>query len=206
MIKEEAENAIADIRTFMRDFKIKEIMEITGNKFEIITPKRSVFSFLWKGNRTINQLSDFGGIVTGSRALSMYHINGQPILNRKPQDWDFLIDKKNFMKFCGINNLKNIKYENNRVRINLTSGLYIFNAGYHSDNPVYLFRHDFDIVAKENMPIYTQIGKYKVATIESIIEEKLKIVEEHLKNYNNTSSKHIDDCIQIMTKLEAYGK
>lgn len=202
MDKKEVKLFISEIRTFLRDFKIQEVMQETGNQFQILEPKKSFWSFLWRGNKTKEQLNSLGGIVTGSRALSMYRFNGEPIITRKSRDWDYLLDKRSFMKFCGLNNLTDLKYEHDRITLNLTTGYYIFDAGYGSHDPRYLFRHDFDIIAKEQMPLHIQVGEYRVATLESIIEEKLKIIE----NDKWEAGKHLSDCIQIMSKLEAYAK
>jgi hypothetical protein len=201
MLKEEVDLFLSEVRTFMRDFKIKEVMEQTGNNIKIVEPKKSLFSFLWKGNKTKDQLNELGGILTGSRALSLYRFNGEPIISRKPQDWDYLLDKRSFMKFCGLNNLTNLKYEHDRITLNLVTGIYTYNAGYGTYDPRYLFRYDFDIIAKEQMPIYFQVGSYKVSTLESIIEEKIKMIERE-----GRSGKHLTDLIQIMSKIEAYGK
>ena len=202
MISQEIEIFVSEIRTFIRDFKIKELMEDTGNRIEIVLPKKKLLGFLWPGTKTIKQINELDGIITGSRALSLYRINGEPLIKRKPKDWDYLLDKRNFMRFCGLNNLTDLKYEHDRITINHITGHYAYNAGYGSYDPRYLFRHDFDIIAKEQLPTYIQVGEFKVATLESIIDEKLKIIES--SKYEQ--SKHLKDCIQIMTKLEAYGK
>lgn len=114
MIEEEVKLFVSEIRTFIRDFKIKELMEDTGNRIEIVTPKKRLLEFLWPGTKYIKQLNGLDGIITGSRALSLYRINGESIIKRKPKDWDYLLDKRNFMKFCGLNNLTDLKYEHVR--------------------------------------------------------------------------------------------
>lgn len=201
-MKKEVQLFVSEIRTFIRDFKIKELMEDTGNRIELVLPKKKLLGFLWPGSKTINQLNQLDGIITGSRAISLYRINGEPIIARRPKDWDYLLDRRNFMKFCGLNNLTDLKYEHDRITLNLITGHYAYNAGYGSYDPRYFFRHDFDVIAKEQLPTFIEIGEFKVATLESIIDEKLKIIETN--GYN--SDKHLKDCIQIMTKLEAYGK
>lgn len=202
MKKKDVELLVSEIRTFLRDFKIQEVMQEKQNKIEIVTPKKSIFSFLYKGLRKQKQLDQLGAIVTGSRALSMYRINGESLITRKPDDWDYLLDKKSFLKFCGLNNLTNIKYGQDRITVNFTSGVYVGDYGYGSPDPQYIFKHEFDIISKEKLPISIRVNNFNVATLESILHEKLEIIESN----GYTSGKHLQDCIQVMTKLEAYGK
>ena len=203
MTDEQITEFISETRTFLRDFKIKELLETKSNEFEILKPKRGFFSFLYKGWRKIDELSQLGGIITGSTALSLYRFNGQPLINRKTNDWDILLSRENFLKFCGLNNLSNFYYDKDRITISLSSGIFVGNYGYHETTPHYILKHDLDLIAKSELPESIKVGQYRIATLESIIHEKLDIIEKNKRVYN---SKHIEDCNLIITKLQAYAK
>jgi len=202
MNKKQKEEFISETRIFLRDFKMKEVLENHSNEFQIDRPKRGLFSFLYKGWKTIDQLSDLGGIITGSTALSLYKFNNRPLLNRKPQDWDIMLNRDNFLKFCGLNNLNKFYYDKDRITIHLERGIWVGNYGYTTSEPHYIFKHDIDLIAKDKMPEFFQVGKYKIATLESILNEKLLFIEQE----NYIDEKHIEDCNSIISKIHAYSK
>jgi hypothetical protein len=204
--KEQVEEFISETRTFLRDFKMKEILENHSNEFHIERPKKGLFSFLYKGWRTIDELSSLGGIITGSTALCLYRFNGKPLISRSAQDWDIMLSRDNFLKFCGLNNLNNFYYDKDRISIVLKRGIWVGNYGYIDGKPHYIFNHDIDIIAKDKLPEYFQIGKYKIASLESILHEKLNFIEDSLKLHRNISIKHIEDCNSIISKIHAYSK
>ena len=202
MTDDQITDFISETRTFLRDFKIKELLDLKSNEFKILKPKRGIFSFLYKGWRKIDELSELGGIITGSTALSLYRFNGQPLINRKTNDWDILLSKENFLKFCGLNNLSNFYYDKDRIMINLSSGIFVGNYGYHETYPHYILKHDIDLIAKSKLPEYVKVGQYRIATLEHIIHEKLDMIEKNKRG----QAKHIEDCNLIITKLHAYAK
>jgi len=159
---------ISESRIFLRDLKIRDILE-NRNQFKITQPKRGLFSFLYRGWKTIDEVSKLGGIISGSRALSLYRINGSPIINRKPNDWDILLSRDSFLKFCGLNNLSDFYYNKDTISIQLKSGIYV-GRDYWDEKRNYIFKHDIDLIAVDELPEYIQIGKYKVATLESILQ------------------------------------
>jgi hypothetical protein len=75
-----------------------------------------------------------------------------------------------------------------------------------SRDPKFLFKHDIDLIAKDKLPEYFQVGKYKIATLESILHEKLNYIEDSIKLNKNISIKHIEDCNSIISKIHAYAK
>lgn len=206
MTKEQVEEFISETRIFLRDFKMKEVLENHSNQFQVIRPKRGLFSFLYKGWRTIDEIGKLGGIITGSTALSLYRFNGNPLISRKPQDWDIMLSRDSFLKFCGLNNLNDFYYDKDRISIHLDKGIYIGDYGYHSRDPKFLFKHDIDLIAKDKLPEYFQVGEYKIATLESILHEKLNYIEDSIKLNRNISIKHIEDCNSIISKIHAYSK
>lgn len=203
MTEEQVYNFISETKIFLRDFKTSELIDDSSNEFKIVAPKKEFLSFLYKGWRTIDELSKMGGIITGSKALELYRFNGQKIIHRNTDDWDILISRDNFLKFCGENNLSKFYYDKDRISIDIKHGIYLGTDGYGVEN--YIFRHDIDIIGTDSLPTYKSIGKYKIASLESIIFEKLLLVEESKKSSHNIT-KHIEDCNLIISKINAYKK
>ena len=195
----EIKEFLAETKSELRDFKLSEMVGDSENKITLKNPKKGFFSFLYKGWDLIDDLNEMGGILTGSTALSFYRFNGEPLLGRNPQDWDYLLDRETFLKFCGRNNISNFKYSTSRIMVNIKTGVNMGSDGYGGDDK-FLFKHEIDIVAQDYKPSYIEIGKYKVATLESIIQGKLDLIEI------SGDRKHIEDCNYIISKLYSHKK
>jgi len=193
----EVKEFLAETKSEFRDFKLSEMVVDSKNKITLKTPKKGFFSFLHKGWGLIDDLNEMGGILTGSTALSFYRFNGEPLLGRTPQDWDYLLDRETFLKFCGKNNISNFKYSTGRIMILKLEIINMGSDGYGGDDR-FLFKHEIDIVAQDYKPSYIEIGKYKVATLESIIQGKLDLIEL------SGDKKHIEDCNYIISKLHSH--
>lgn len=144
---------------------------------------------------------DLGGIITGSRALKFYHYNGAPLLDRSCDDWDIIIPKGSLMQFCTMNKIFNVNFNQEVIRVNFNTGMF---TGYnsYSDSAEYIFKHEFDILAKEKLPEFNQIGIYRIAKLETILDEKIKLIKESsCKSIRQFDTKHFMDCNEVMMKV-----
>jgi hypothetical protein len=201
------EEFISETKIFLRDFKINTVLD-SKNQLKVVKPSGGPFYFLYKAWGELDYLSKLDGIITGSFALTLYRFNGHSILERKPDDWDILIDRQNFLKYCGSKNINNFYYDKDRMSVNVKSGVYVGSYGYETSTPHYILKHDIDILAKDTLPDFIQVGKYKIATLESILSEKLNLIESCMKSGYTISieNKHILDCNSIVSKIQAYAK
>ena len=197
-----------EYKSFIRDFKMDSLNE--ESMLSVHTPKRSVFSFLyWRGNNKLNELMKMGGIIVGSRALKFYYCGKTPLIDRKCDDWDIVIDKVSFTNFCSKNGIYNMDYRNNIIRADFKTGIFVGYDSYPSyrNEKNYIFKHQFDIVALDELPEYIQIGKYKIAKLENILNEKINLIKQDTKSmtpWANYDSKHFLDCNEIMTKIKSH--
>lgn len=186
--------------SFIRDLKINQF---TGDINIGVTPIRK--KFFSRSQKMLDQLSDLGAIITGSFALKHYNILNQPLLERKTNDFDVIISRESFLKFCKDKKFKRSTYDKDRLVMNINTGLYIGSYGYTSKSPSYLFGKTFDIIVKDELPQFNQSGRYKIATIENILSEKLKLFKDDIRyglsTYRSISSKHLDDIIESMIKI-----
>ncbi len=201
----EKKQLIAEATAFLRELKLSSVLD--SDSVRIVPPRRGMFSSLSRGRRMIDQLRALGGVVTGSRALAMYTVCGRPVLGRCPNDWDVLLDTDSFYRFCADNNLTGIKFGNDRMRINLTTGIHLGSDGYGS-GPRYLFRYDLDVVATDAMPAHSECSGWRVASLESILSEKLRLYQGLADEYykDHETEKHGRDLVGVMTKFRAYLK
>ena len=195
----EIKEFLSETKSEFRDFKLSEMVGDSVNKITLKTPRKGFFSFLYKGWGLIDDLNEMGGILTGSTALSFYRFNGEPLLGRTPKDWDYILDRETFLKFCGKNNISNFKYSTSRIMVNIKTGVNMGSDGYGGPDR-FLFEHEIDIIAQDDKPSYIEMGKYKVATLESIIQGKLDLIEL------TGGIKHIEDCNLIISKLHSHKR
>jgi len=206
------EQKLNEVKKYLRDIKLSSILSgdnITyENDLDIFKDKL----FYRKRKKFITQLKGLDGILVGSAALSMYRINGVKIFNRKPNDLDFVVNKDNFIKFCGLNDFKEVKYTNTVVSLDFHTGKDRGTDNYGSHRG-YFFYTDFDVIGNDDPISYNIVGDLKIESFLGIINKKLQMAEDHLY-YKSTfrrfysaesAKKHIDDLYEIITKIIAYG-
>ena len=71
------------------------------------------------------------------------------------------------------------------------------------ESPNYIFKHDIDLIGTDELPDYIQVGKYKISTLDSILEDKIRRIEGALRLTQD--NKHVVDCKSIISKIHAYS-
>ena len=205
-----------DIKRYLRDIKfsiildenqitIKNDLKILDDSVPLLFGRKSQKL----KNKYISQIRELDGVLTGSVALNMYYINGVKIFNREPNDLDFLISRDNFMKFCGMNNFKNVKYTNNIVSLDFYTGIDRGENSYGSHRGYY-FHTDFDVIGTDDEVKYELVGDLKIGNLMDIINYKLYLIDKYmsqksslLRRVKDDIEKHLDDLFQIVTKISA---
>jgi len=206
------EQKLNEVKKYLRDIKLSSILSgdnITyENDLDIFKDKL----FYRKRKKFITQLKGLDGILVGSAALSMYRINDVKIFNRMPNDLDFVVNKDNFIKFCGLNDFKEVKYTNTVVSLDFHTGKDRGTDSYGSHRG-YFFYTDFDVIGNDDPISYNIVGDLKIESFLGIINKKLQMAEDHLYHKSTfrrfysaeSGKKHIDDLYEIITKIIAYG-
>lgn len=171
---------------------------------EIKPPKRKLFN----GCKKIDQLLEYGAVITGSRALQFYSIRGLPLISRKPEDCDVVMERESMIKFCNDNKIK-FNQNNNILSANFSTGIYIGRYGYHTTEKKYLLSTNFDIISKDSLPEYRECGNYKICNIQYIIDEKIKLIksletQSTWSNVEKLQTKHKRDVLEILIKIIGY--
>lgn len=207
---------LSEVRSYLRDIKLSSIF---SEENVTISNDHACFKptlFYKKRKKFISQLKGLDGVLVGSSALSMYRVNGVKVFTRTGEDLDFVVSRDNFIKFCGMNNLQNVKYTNTVVSLNFHTGkdLGTDSYGHHRGH---MFHTDFDVIGSDDPISYNVVGDLKVESFLSIINNKLKLAEDYLFRFDCSTNlswherdrlksqarKHIDDLFEVVTKIAA---
>lgn len=205
-----------EVRSYLRDIKLSSIFSeenvTISNDHVCFKPTL----FYKKRKKFISQLKGLDGVLVGSSALSMYRVNGVKVFTRTGEDLDFVVSRDNFIKFCGMNNLQNVKYTNTVVSLNFHTGKNLGNDSY-GNHRGHMFHTDFDVIGSDDPISYNVVGDLKVEKFLSIINKKLKNAEDYLFRFDCSTNlswherdslksqarKHIDDLFEVVTKIAA---
>lgn len=183
---------------FVRDLNLEIISNDVQVEFDI--NRRYKWTQRFKPNwKLIKYATENGAILTGSRALSCYTVDGKRILDRKLRDFDFIITRSMAIQFC---NEFNFKYDITKDFIEVRGHYWDSHSVYGTYTRYIPCDVHFIIVDDIDMPEYNEKNGVKIATISYIINNKLNMLRE-LKNnlannrYNNNIKadleKHFND-------------
>ena len=156
----------------------------------MIAKRKSKFTFLRPGYGLVKQLIKMGAIVTGSRALKCYKINGKQLFDRKPRDWDFIVTEKMAMKICDEHG---VTYKDGSIMV--LKQMILFRDSSYGDSRV--VPTDIQLIVKDELPEYREVDGIRFSELSHIIDEKYKLVSS--KGYH--MNKHDEDLRQIIARF-----
>ena len=195
-----------EMKSFVRDLSLNLLTN--NHKIEIDVSKRYNDKIRWfmPSRKLIIHIIESGGVLTGSRALRCYKINGKSILDRRTKDWDFIVTQEMAFKIC------------DKFDIGIIPGvdkvISVSNQRYwrHPDyseayrvGPV-----DVQLIIKDELPDYESVDGVNISPLQYIINEKMKLIDELGDKVINSSSiseerkelgKHLDDMTQTIIKF-----
>ena len=195
-----------EMKSFVRDLSLNLLTN--NHKIEIDVSKRYNDKIRWfmPSRKLIIHIIKSGGVLTGSRALRCYKINGKSILDRRTKDWDFIVTQEMAFKIC------------DKFDIGIIPGvdkvISVSNQRYwrHPDyseayrvGPV-----DVQLIIKDELPEYESVDGVNISPLQYIINEKMKLIDELGDKVINSSSiseerkelgKHLDDMTQTIIKF-----
>jgi len=199
---------LTDMKSFVRDLNLNLIT--SNQKIEIDITKRYNDKIRWfmPNRNLISYIIECGGVLTGSRALRCYMVNGNQILDRRTKDWDFVITQDMAFKICerfdidmipNIDKVISIKRQRRYVHPAYSES---FRVG-----PV-----DVQMIIKEELPEYTEINGIRISSLPYILNEKVKMIDELYQNSQSTNSiseerkelgKHLDDMTRLIIRFNS---
>ncbi len=169
-----------EIKRHLRDINLSMLTNTYDIGFDV-SRRQSKFQFLKKNYKLIKYTTNLGGILTGSRALSCYTINGRKLLDRTSGDFDFLITKEMAFKIC----------DHFHFNYNLTDKIIRIEKERWTSKDSYSFGEtrfgsvDVDLIIVDELPDYKEEGNVKISHLSSIINSKFKMCDNDTKHKND---------------------
>lgn len=142
--------------------------------------------------KLIKYVTKVGGVLSGSRAIKCYSVNGKQILDRKTNDWDFIITKDMAFKIC--NHFGMVYDLSNFISIEKQRWTYDFSYG-GSGNETRVHPVDVHLIVKDELPDYTEIKGVRIANLSYCLNSKVEMIKDN--------KKHKEDLLQIITKYNS---
>ena len=90
---------ITTIKSHVRDINLGLLTKDYKVKYDI-SQRYGVFQRFKKNWKLIKYVTEIGGVLTGSRALRCFTIDGNQLFRRKADDFDFLITEEMMYKIA----------------------------------------------------------------------------------------------------------
>lgn len=175
------------LKAYVRDINLN--MLTGGYDVQYDTSKsRSKYQFLKLNWKLIKYVTNLGGVLTGSRALKCCSINGKEMMDRRPNDFDFLITKEMAFQIC--DHFK-FKYNLTDDVISIKKQLWTSYPDY-SDDIIRRGAVDVHLIIVDELPEFIEQNGIRITPFTYVINEKLKMIEDSSTN-RNEKQKHADD-------------
>jgi hypothetical protein len=199
-------STLVEMKSFVRDLNLNLITSNQNIEIDITKRYNDKIRWFMPNRNLISYIIECGGVLTGSRALRCYKINGDYILDRRTKDWDFIITQDMAFKICErfdidmIPNIdKVISIKNQRAWRHPT-----YSEAYR------VGAVDVQMIIKEELPEYTEINSIRISSLPYILNEKVKVIDELYDIVQNRSSisderkeigKHLDDMTRLIIRF-----
>ena len=201
-----------EIKAYMRDINLDILMNCPDVKIDISKRYRNKFRLFYPSRKLIKYVTNIGGVLTGSRAIRCYTISGKPILERKVDDWDFIVTLDMAFKICADMGIDEIPQVDGVISIkNQRRWAHPDYSDAYRVGPV-----DVQLIVKEELPDYTEIDGVRIANFGYSISQKIGLTTDlHSKlggktpNYRVKDSideqyhKHISDMKEMIIKFNS---
>jgi hypothetical protein len=195
-----------EIKAYMRDINLEIIMNSPDFKIDISKRYKNKFRLFYPSRKLIKYVTNIGGVLTGSRAIRCYTISGKPILERKVDDWDFIVTLDMAFKICADMGIDQIPQVGNVISIkNQRRWVHPSYDDSYRVGPV-----DVQLIIKEELPAYTEIDGVRISNFDYSVSRKIRLTTDlHSKltgrksEYDEQYHKHISDMKEIIIKFNS---
>jgi hypothetical protein len=195
-----------DIKAYMRDINLEILTKCPDVKIDISKRYYNKFRFFYPSRGLIKYVTNIGGVLTGSRAIRCYTISGKPILERKVNDWDFVVTLDMAFKICADMSIEEIPQVGGVISIkNQRRWVHPAYSDSYRVGPV-----DVQLIVKEELPDYVEIDGVRISNFGYSVSQKIGMITElHSKLTGRTGeiqeqySKHISDMKEMIIKFNS---
>jgi hypothetical protein len=202
---------LSEIKSYLRDINLEILTNCPEVKIDISKRYYNKFRFFYPSRKLIKYVTNIGGVLTGSRAIRCYTIQGKPILERRVNDWDFIVTLDMAFKICADMGIEQIPQIGGVISIkNQRRYVHPSYSDSYRIGPV-----DVQLIVKEELPDYTEIEGVRIANFGYSVSQKIGILN-NLQNdisnqrpsiYINSSQKeydkHISDLKEVIIKFNS---
>lgn len=194
---------IEDIKSHIRDINLELLINQQNIKIDISRRFNNKFRLFYPSRKLINIIIKNGGVLIGSRAIRCFLLNDKPILDRKVDDWDFLITQKmayniyNDMGYCEIPNIgETISIKNQRMWRH---------PDYDEAYRVGIV--DVQMIVTEDIPKYIETEGIRIADLSYCISSKLALINDLDKKISNKHHGAMSsEKIELIRQLDKHRK
>ena len=196
-------SSITEIKTFVRDINLTLLS--SSKKVDVDISKRycDKIRLFMHNRKLIKYVTDIGGVLTGSRALRCFKIDGKQMFDRRSKDWDFVVTTEMAFNIC------------NKFDISVIPGVdkvISIKGQRHWRHPAYSDSYrvgpvDVQLIIKDELPGYKEIKGVRIANFGYTIAQKSIMIDEMIEEKGGSwrvgdeLNKHIEDMTQLIIKF-----
>ncbi len=193
------------IKAYMRDINLEILTNCPDVKIDISKRFYNRFRLFYPSRKLINYVTKIGGVLTGSRAIRCYTIGGKPILERKVNDWDFIVTLDMAFKICADMGISEIPEIDGVISIkNQRRWAHPSYEDSYRVGPV-----DVQLIVREELPDFNEINGVRISNFGYSVSQKISLTTE-LQNLLSKGSetsqqyvKHISDLKEMIIKFNS---
>jgi hypothetical protein len=195
-----------EIKAYMRDINLDILMNCQDVKSNVSKRYNNKFRLFYPSRKLIKYVTEIGGVLTGSRAIRCFTIEGKPILERRVNDWDFIVTLDMAFKICADMGIEEIPQIDGVISIkNQRRYVHPSYSDSYRVGPV-----DVQLIVKEELPDHTEIGGVRIANFGYSVSQKIGLTTDlHSKLTGRNGSideqyhKHISDMKEMIIKFNS---
>ena len=203
-----------EMKAYMRDINLDILMNCPDVKIDISKRYYNKFRIFYPSRKLIKYTTEIGGVLVGSRAIRCFTINDKPILERRVDDWDFIVTLDMAFKICDDMGIEEIPQIDGVISIKNQR-----RWAHPSYQDAYRVGSvDVQLIVKEELPDYNEIDGVRIANFGYSISQKIGMTTDlhsKLTGHNRTKAssrydsideqyhKHISDMKEMIIKFNS---
>jgi hypothetical protein len=177
-----------EIKAYMRDINLDILMNCPDVKIDVSKRYYNRFRLFYPSCKLIKYTTNIGGVLVGSRAIRCFTIEGKPILERRVNDWDFIVTLDMAFKICADMEIEEIPQ---------IDGVISIKNQRRWSHPAYSDAYrvgsvDVQLIVKEELPDYTEVDGVRIANFGYSVSQKIGMTTD-LKSKMGTRTRDIDE-------------
>lgn len=200
---------LSTIKSYMRDINLEILTNCPDVKIDISKRYYNKFRLFYPSRKLINYVTKIGGVLTGSRAIRCYTINGKPILDRGVNDWDFIVTLDMAFKICDDMQLDEIPRVGDTISIK--NQRMWRHPEYQDSYRVGVV--DVQLIVQDELPDFNEIDGVRISSFGYSVSQKIGLASDLQNKISNNSnshteinvqySKHISDLREMIIKFNS---